>query len=107
MSSFVIGELGFQGGDLVEVSIECVDPIPEDSPFSKYECMTESVSEVIRRVKEGDEVRALLNDEGAARWARVEVVALQDGTESISLPKDGPQLNGLTSYQVRALGVAA
>lgn len=100
MPSFVIGELGFQGSDFVEVSIECVDPIQDDSPFSKYECMTESVGAVIRRIKEGDEVRALFSDEGAACWVRVEVVALQDGTESISLPKDGPQLNGLPSYEV-------
>lgn len=102
MSSFVIGEIGLEGSVVVEVSIECADPIPKDSPFSKFECMTESVNEVIRRVKGGDEVRALFSDEGAARWARIEIVAFPDGTETIGVPKDGPQLNSLPKYQVRA-----
>ena len=102
MSSFVIGEIGMDGSVVVEASIECVDLIPEDSPFSKYECMTESVIEVIRRIKEGDEVRALFSDEGVARWARVEVVAPPDGTESIDLLKGGPKLSGVPAYQVRA-----
>jgi hypothetical protein len=101
MSSFVIGEIGLQASVVVEVSIECVDPIPQDSPFAKYECMTESISEVIHRIKRGDEVRALFNDPSVARWARVEIVAFPDGTETICVPKDGPQLNRLPSYQVR------
>ena len=101
MSSFVIGEIGLEASVVVEVSIECVDPIPQDSPLAKYECITESVSEVIHRIKQGDEVRARFSDEGAARWARIEIVALRDGTESIGVPKDGPQLNRLPAYQVR------
>lgn len=104
MSTFVIGEIGLQGDKIVEVSIECSDVIEAGSPFKKWECMTESVGEVVRRIEAGDTVEAVLHT--PTRIAVVEVVKLSDGSATIRTVQTGQlgalQLNSLPSYQVPA-----
>src|SRR5450830_1810379 len=53
MAKFRIGETRYDGEKLVEVAIQCLDE--PDGPFL-CECEVAPVSEVVRRLKQGDAV---------------------------------------------------
>ena len=91
MSQYGICEARFEGKALVEVAIQCLDEPGEEF---LYECEVVPVSEVVRRLKQGDTVSASWRLAGNSTGSiPVEVVTLPDGGESIEVVQRG-QLEG-------------
>lgn len=87
MAKFRIGETRYDGEKLVEVAIQCLDE--PDGPFL-FECEVAPVSEVVRRLKQGDAVEVNWRLPGGSNGSiPVEVVTLPDGEESIEVVQRG------------------
>lgn len=87
MAKFAIGETRYDGEKLVEVAIQCLDE--PDGPFL-YECEVAPVSEVVRRIQQGDAVEVNWRLPGRSNGSiPVEIVTLPDGEESIEVVQRG------------------
>ena len=101
MSQYFIGEIGLQGNKMVEVSIECTDPLPDDSESSFWDCLTRPVAVVVQWIKDGSEVKV---GNPFGKSSAVAVVALADGAETLWTVQTGQpdalQMHGLHTCQV-------
>ena len=87
MARFRIGETRYDGEKLVEVAIQCLDE--PDGPFL-YEGEVAPVSEVVRRLRQGDAVEVIWRLPGGSNGSiPVGVVNLPDGEESIEVVQQG------------------
>ena len=87
MAKFRIGETLYDGEKLVEVAIQCLDE--PDGAFL-YECEVAPVSEVVRKLKQGDAVEVIWRLPGGSNGSLpVEIVILPDGEESIEVVQQG------------------
>lgn len=87
MARFRIGEAFYDGEKLVEVAIQCLDE--PDGPFL-YEVEVAPVTEVVRRLKQGDAVEVNWRLPGGSNATTpVEIVTLPDGEESIDVVQRG------------------
>ena len=80
MSEYVIGQSLYQNGKLIEVTIQCLDA-PEPPHYHLYEPHCMEPEGVAGLIKSGCRVMAYLADESL----EVEVVHLEDGTESVEV----------------------
>lgn len=80
MSEYVIGESLYQSGKLIEVTIQCLDA-PEPPYYHLYEAHCAEPMDVVELIKKGARVMAYLAEERL----EVEIVQLEDGTESVEV----------------------
>ncbi|CAN7336846.1 hypothetical protein [Polaromonas sp. LjRoot131] len=85
MSEYVIGQSLYQGGKLIEVTIQCLDA-PEPPDYHLYEAHSIEPEDVVGLIKRGHRVMAYLTE----KPVEVEVVQLEDGTESVEVVQQEP-----------------
>lgn len=89
MALYGIGETFYQGEKLVEVSLQCLDQ-PEEPYFHLHECEIASVGDVVRLLKQGEQVVTIWRlPEGSSSTFPVEIVTLSDGDEAIEVVQRG------------------
>ncbi|MDB5932498.1 MAG: hypothetical protein JWR60_4205 [Polaromonas sp.] len=101
MSSHEIREIGRQGTAIVEVSVQGADPAPPGRQPEAPTCRTESIGEVIRRIKAGEQFSAVFPG-SPPQAVPVAVVVLLDGTETIAASAPGLAGISLPEYQVQS-----
>lgn len=84
MSEYIIGQSLYQNGKLIEVTIQCLDA-PEPPHYHLYEPHCMEPEDVAGLIKRGNRVLAYPTEDPL----EVEVVQLEDGTESVEVVQRG------------------
>ena len=99
MARYVMGEARFVDGQLVEVTICCIEKA--EPPIFFYEAHVVRVADAIEKLRAGDQVLAVWSTPDGVVERPVEIVTLPNGEETIEVVANG--LDGYKMVHLKSL----